>query len=169
MPPRLAAPMYPSTHFHTSEIDKFATYATWNQKKTSDGRDHPHIDADSAAFYTLNEAGFITYYSVLAVEIWGRTPELGDTYERFVSPYIQYRQERRFLPRGQSPMNDVLAGKIPGVFDAEVYIYRPDGSHIVAIVNIAPLIDDNGKIVGAAKSFCQHPLRKPAKGAQATQ
>ena len=66
-------------------------------------------------------------------------------------------------------MNDVLAGKIPGVFDAEVYIYRPDGSYIVAIVNIAPLINDTGKIVGAAKSFCQHPLRKPTKGAQATQ
>ena len=99
----------------------------------------------------------------------GPPPGLGDTYERFVSPYIQYRQEGRFLPRGQSPINDVLAGKIPGVFDAEVYIYRPDGSYIVAIVNIAPLVDDNGKIVGAAKSFCQHPLRKPAKDAQATQ
>ena len=57
-------------------------------------------------------------------------------------------------------MYDVLAGKIPGVFDAEVYIYRPGGSHVVAIVNIAPLVNDNGKIVGAVKSFCQNPLRR---------
>jgi PAS domain-containing protein len=157
-------------HFHASDkIDKSATYAPWNQGKKSDKRYHPQIDTDSTAFYTLNEAGFITYYSKLAVEIWGRSPELGDTYERFVSPYIQYRQEGRFLPRGQSPMNDVLAGVIPGVFNAEVYIYRPDHSYVVAIVNIAPLVDDNGKIVGAVKSFCQHPLRKPAKDARATQ
>ena len=156
-------------HFHASDkIDKPVTYATWNQGRKNDERSHPQIDTDSTAFYTLNEAGFITYYSKLAVEIWGRRPELGDTYERFVSPYIQYRQEGRYLPRGQSPMNDVLAGKIPGVFDAEVHIYRLDGTYIVAIVNIAPLVDDNGKIVGAVKSFRQNPLRKPAKDAKAT-
>jgi PAS domain-containing protein len=131
----------------------------------SDERFHPQIDTDSTAFYPLDEAGFITYYSKLAVELWGRSPRRGDTYERFVSPYIQYRKEGRFPPQGQSPMTDVLAGKVPGVFDAEVYIYRPDFSYIVAIVNIAPLVDDNGKIVGGAKSFCQHPLRKPAKNA----
>lgn len=157
-------------HVHASYgIDKTATYAPWNQGKKSDERYYPQVDADSTAFYALDEAGLITYYSNLAVEIWGRKPELGDTYERFVSPYIQYRQEGRYLPRGQSPMNDVLAGKISGVFNAEVHIYRPDGSYIGAIVNIAPLIDDNGKIVGAVKSFCQNPLRKPAKDAQATQ
>ncbi len=157
-------------HFHASDkIDKSATYATWNQGKKSDERVRPQIDTDSTAFYTLDAAGFITYYSKLAVELWGRSPRRGDTYERFVSPYIQYRQEGRNLPRGQSPMNDVLAGKIPGVFNAEVHIYRPDGSYVAAIVNIAPLVDDNGKIVGAVKSFCQNPLRKPAKDAQTTQ
>ena len=153
-------------HRHASNrVDKSAANAMWNLGNKRDERFHPQIDTDSTAFYTLDEAGFITYYSKLAAEIWGRTPGLGDTYQRFVSPYIQYRQEGRFLPRGQSPMYDVLAGRIPGVFDAEVYIYRPDYSYIVAIVNIAPLVDDNGKVVGAVKSFCQHPLRKPAKDA----
>jgi PAS domain-containing protein len=161
--------MYPSMHFHASEkTDKSATYAPWLQGEKRDGRYQPQIDSESTAFYTVDGAGFITYYSKLAVEIWGRTPELGDTYERFVSPYIQYRFEGRYLPRGQSPMNDVLAGKIPGVFNAEVHIYRPDGSYIAAIVNIAPLVGDDGKIVGAVKSFCQNPLRKPAKDASAT-
>jgi hypothetical protein len=150
--------MNPSLHFHAS--DKPDESAPWIHGKKSDERFHPQIDSDSTAFYTLDEAGFITYYSKLAVEIWGRTPALGDTYERFVSPYIQYRQDDHYLPRGQSPMNDVLAGRIPGVFNAAVHIYRPDGSHVSAIVNIAPLVDDNGKIVGAVKSFSQNPLRK---------
>ena len=152
--------MNPSLQFHASDRpDKDATRPAWNQAKKSDERYQPQIDSDSTAFYTLDEAGNITYYSKLAVEIWGRTPGIGDTYQLFVSPYIQYRQDDRYLPRGQSPMNDVLAGKIPGVFNAEVHIYRPDGSYIAAIVNIAPLIDDNGTIVGAVKSFSQNPLR----------
>ena len=150
--------MNSSLHFYAS--DKSAANSTRMPGIKSDERFHPQIDTDDTAFYTLDEAGFITYYSKLAVEIWGRTPGLGDTYERFVSPYIQYRQNHHILPRGQSPMYDVLAGKIPGVFDAVVYIYRPDGSHIAAVVNIAPLIDDSGKIVGAVKSFSQNPLRK---------
>jgi PAS domain-containing protein len=153
--------MNPSLHFHASDkIEKGANYATWISGKKSDERFQPLIDSDSTAFYAVDDAGFITYYSNLAVEIWGRSPTLGDTYERFVSPYIQYREGDHYLPRGQSPMNAVLAGKIPGVFNAEVHIYRPDGSYIIAIVNIAPLVDDNGKIVGAVKSFCQNPLRQ---------
>lgn len=150
-----------SLHFQASDkTDECATAATWIQGIKGDKRFQPQIDSDATAFYTLDQAGFITYYSKLAVDIWGRIPALGDTYERFVTPYIQYREEGRFLPRGQSPMNDVLTGKIPGVFDAEVYIYRPDGSYVVAIVNIAPLVNDDGKIVGAVKSFCHNPLRR---------
>ena len=153
--------MNASLHFYAShKTDKYATSANWIQGIKGDKRFQPQIDSDSTAFYTLDEAGFITYYSKLAVDIWGRTPALGDTYERFISPFIQYRQEGQYLPRGQSPMNDVLAGKIPGVFNAEVHIYRPNGSYTTAIVNIAPLVDDDGKIVGAVKSFSQNPLRR---------
>jgi len=153
--------MNPSLHFHASDkADKSASHSRWIQAKQGSERYQPQIDSDSTAFYTLDAEGFITFYSKLAVAIWGRTPDVGDTYERFVSPYIQYRQKDHYLPRGQSPMNEVLGGKIPGVFNAEVHIYRPDGSYVPAIVNIAPLVDDSGKIVGAVKSFCQNPLHK---------
>ena len=47
--------------------------------------------------------------------------------------------------------------------DAEVHIERPDRSRVVVIVNIAPLVDGNGAIVGAVNSFCENPLRKRAK------
>jgi PAS domain-containing protein len=153
--------MNPSFLSHASGTsDKPSIYPNWDGWEKVGVRDRPQVDPDSTAFYSLDATGLITFYSKLAVEIWGRRPEFGDTYERFVTPYIQYRAEGRYLPRGQSPMNDVLAGKISGVFDAEVHIERPDGTRIVAIVNIAPLVDDKGAIVGAIKSFCEHPLRK---------
>ena len=143
--------------------DRSSVYPILDYREKSRDSYQPQIDSDSTAFYTLDATGLITYYSKLAVEIWGRKPEAGDTYESFISPYIRYREYGRYLPRGESPMNDVLAGTILGVFDAEVHIERPDGTRIVAIVNISPLIDDNGAIVGAVKSFCENPLRKRRK------
>ena len=56
-------------------------------------------------------------------------------------------------------MADVLTGKLSGVYDGEVHVQRPNGSRIVVIVNIAPLVDDNGVIVGAVNSFRENPLR----------
>lgn len=57
-------------------------------------------------------------------------------------------------------MADVLAGKVSGIYDAEVHIERPDGSRVIVIVNIAPLIDDSGDIVGAVNSFYEITDRK---------
>ena len=68
-----------------------------------------------------------------------------------------------FMPHKQCPMADVLAGKVSGIYDAEVHIERADRSRVIVIVNIAPLVDDNGTIVGAVNSFCENPLRKRPK------
>ena len=50
-------------------------------------------------------------------------------------------------------MGDVLTGKIPAIRNAEVHIERPDGSRIIVIVNIAPLKDTRGKVIGAINCF----------------
>ena len=77
-----------------------------------------------------------------------------------------YRVDGSYLPHDQCPMAEVLAGKVAGVHDAEVHIQRPDGSRIVVIVNIAPLVDDNGAIVGAVNSFCEIKDRNYLEGAR---
>ena len=56
-------------------------------------------------------------------------------------------------------MAEVLAGKVSGIYDAEAHVLRSDGTRVVVIVNIAPLIDDRGMIVGAVHSFRESPLR----------
>ncbi len=50
--------------------------------------------------------------------------------------------------------------------DAEVHIERPDGSRVVVIVNIAPLIDDSGTIVGAMNNFYDASDRNDIEGAR---
>jgi PAS domain S-box-containing protein len=123
------------------------------------------LDAESTGVYTCDSGGVITYYNNQAAELWGRKPALGDTDEKFCGSHMMYRVDGSYLPHDQCPMADVLTGKISGVFDGEVHVQRPDGSRVVVIVNIAPLVDDGGVIVGAVNSFCENPLRKAVNGA----
>lgn len=124
------------------------------------------LDSESTGVYTCDAAGVITYYNNRAADLWGRSPAIGDTDEKFCGSHMMYRVDGSYLPHDQCPMADVLAGKVSGVFDGEVHVQRPDGTRVVVIVNIAPLIDDRGVIVGAVNSFCENPLRKPVNGAR---
>lgn len=123
------------------------------------------LDSDSMGVYTCDAAGVITYYNKQAADLWGRSPGIGDTDEKFCGSHMMYRVDGSYLPHDQCPMADVLTGKVSGVFDGEVHVQRPDGSRVVVIVNIAPLIDDRGAIVGAVNSFRENPLRKPGRTA----
>jgi CRISPR/Cas system-associated endoribonuclease Cas2 len=58
-------------------------------------------------------------------------------------------------------MGDVLTGKVPGVHDGEVHIERPDGSRVIVIVNIAPLKDERGEVIGAINCF--YDVTEPKK------
>ena len=113
--------------------------------------------------YSCDASGVIQYYNNRAAELWGRRPLVGDTDERFCGSFALYRADGRFMPHEHCPMAEVLSGKAPGVFDAEVHIQRPDGSRVVVIVNIAPMIDDGGDIVGAINSFYDVNDLKDAK------
>lgn len=124
------------------------------------------LDSDSTGVYTCDSGGVITYYNNQAAELWGRRPALGDTDEKFCGSHMMYRVDGSYLPHDQCPMADVLTGKVSGVFDGEVHVQRPDSSRVIVIVNIAPLIDDSGVIVGAVNSFRENPLRKPVNGAR---
>ena len=145
------------------QADTDADYPTWDPQ-TKDGRDRfqqlLNTDSESTGVYTCDAGGVITYYNSQAAELWGRKPELGDTDEKFCGSHMMYRVDGSYLPHDQCPMAEVLLGKASGVFDGEVHVQRPDGSRIVVVVNIAPLVDDNGNIVGAVNSFRENPLRK---------
>ena len=137
----------------------FADFST----SATDSRYHSLRESESTGVYTCDSAGVITYYNAQAAGLWGREPARGDTDQRFCGSHMLFRTDGKFLPHYQRPMADVLAGRAAGVYDAEVYIQRPDGSRIIVIVNIAPLTDENGVIVGAVNSFCEHPLRRHPK------
>lgn len=158
--------MYPSQFFRArgesgESLDAFSRRR--QQQQRSDARYKALLNSDATGIYSCDGTGLITYYNKSAAELWGRQPTIGDTNERFCGSLMLFRLDGKYLPHDQSPMADVLAGKVAGIYDAEVHIQRPDGSRIVVIVNIAPLIDDNGVVAGAFCSFCENPLRKRLK------
>lgn len=120
------------------------------------------LDSDSTGVYSCDATGMITFFNKHAAELWGREPALGDTDERFCGAHMLYRVDGSFLPHDQCPMAAVLAGNVTGIYDAEVQVERPDGSRVIVIVNIAPLVDDDGVIVGAVNGFREKSFGRPA-------
>jgi signal transduction histidine kinase len=57
-------------------------------------------------------------------------------------------------------MAEVIAGTLAEACDAEVLIERPDGSRITVVVNIRPLKNERGDIMGAINCFYDITARK---------
>jgi PAS domain S-box-containing protein len=117
------------------------------------------------AVYSCDVSGVIREYNSRAAELWGRRPEVGDTDERFCGSFKMYRPDGSFMPHEQCPMGDVLTGKVSGIHDGEVHIERPDGSRVIVIVNIAPLMDEGGEVIGAINCFYDVTERRKAEDA----
>ena len=95
-------------------------------------------------------AGRILQYNQRAVELWGHPPEPGQTHDQFTAQCRFFGGEGEELPR--SKLAEVLSsGK--SVRDEEVTVERTDGKQIVVLLNIDPLINPQGKLVGAINCF----------------
>jgi PAS domain S-box-containing protein len=112
------------------------------------------------AVYSIDTAGVIQNFNRRAAELWGREPALGDTDKRFGGSHKLFRPDGSFMPHDQCPMAEVVSGRMPEAHDAEVLIERPDGSRVTVIVNIRPLKNDRGEVIGAINCFYDITERK---------
>ena len=101
--------------------------------------------------------GRILQYNERAVELWGRPPQPGQTHDQFVAECRFFGGEGEELPR--SKLAEVLSTGRP-VRDEEVIVQRADGHQIVVLVNIDPLFNGQGKLVGAINCFQDVTERK---------
>jgi PAS domain S-box-containing protein len=102
-------------------------------------------------------AGRVVQYNHRAVELWGRAPEPGQTHDHFVAQCRFFGGEGEELPR--SKMAEVLkTGR--AIRDEEVTVVRTDGKEISVLLNIDPLIDPHGKLIGAISCFQDVTERK---------
>ena len=110
------------------------------------------LDAIPIGIYACDVDGHILRVNRRASELWGRAPRLRDPAQRFCGSFRVEGLDGRFIPPDQTPMaRAVLAGEsFEGV---EAVVQNPDGKRWVARVNVAPLLDADGEVVGAINCF----------------
>lgn len=97
-----------------------------------------------------DSGGRIVQYNQRAVELWGRAPDPGQTHDQFTAQCRFFGGEGEELPR--SKLAEVLqTGR--SVRNEEVTVRRNDGREIAVLVNIDPLVNAQGKMVGAINCF----------------
>ena len=105
----------------------------------------------SAVYVCEAPSGVIRLYNRRAAELWGRQPTVGDTDELFCGAHRLFLTDGRALPHAETPMAQSLRDGT--THDEEVVIERPEGSRVTVRVNIGPLRDPDGHIVGAINAF----------------
>ncbi|HEV7372318.1 PAS domain S-box protein [Arenibaculum sp.] len=115
-----------------------------------------------AAVYVCDADGLIVAYNDRAAELWGQRPEPGDPAMRFCASHRLYWPDGRHLPHEQTPMRDALVSGTT-TKDGEVVFERHDGSRFLALVNVVPLRDGQGRIIGAANCFQDITERRRAE------
>ncbi len=126
------------------------------------GIDQAILDAIPVAVYICSAEGLIVRFNKHASELWGRSPQIGVTHELFCGSFRLFHRDGRPLPHSETPMATALrTGEQQR--DLEAIVERPDGSRILALVNIDPLLAPGGQIEGAINCFQDVTRRKQAE------
>ena len=120
------------------------------------------IDVLPSAVYVCDLDGAIVAFNERAADIWGRTPKLGQTDERFCGSHRLFRADGAYLPHDQTPMAVALRTGAPAP-NFEAIIEQPNGTRVPVLVNIAPLSDNAGKQIGAVNCFQDLTTQKQAE------
>lgn len=98
--------------------------------------------------FVCDADGRIVQYNRRAAEIWAREPEPNQTHDSFIAGTRMYEADG--TPAPASLLSGVLATGVP-VHDVERRVHRPDGNEIIVTVNIEPLRNVHGEVVGAVE------------------
>jgi len=120
------------------------------------------VETMPIAVYVCDKSGLIQSYNHHAVELWGREPKLGDPAQRHCGSLRLYSPGGKLVLHENSKMAEVLRTGIQAR-DLEVVIERPDGSRITVLVNISPLRNSEGELIGAVNCFQDISPRKQAE------
>jgi PAS domain S-box-containing protein len=111
------------------------------------------------ATFICDAKGTILQYNHHAVAVWGGAPSPGQTHE-------QLRESARFFELDGTPVERSLVAEVletgNSVCDVERSVEYADGSTLIVSVNIDPLRNTKGELVGAVNCFLDITARKRA-------
>jgi PAS domain S-box-containing protein len=120
------------------------------------------LDILPVGVYVCDRAGLVVRYNRAAAELWGCSPKIGDPTVRYCGSYRLYGMDGGYVPHAKCPMADVIATG-QGLRDREIVVERPDGTRIVALVNIEAIKDDFGRVIGAVNVFRNRPEQRSSQ------
>jgi PAS domain S-box-containing protein len=115
------------------------------------------LDLLPIATFICDAKGTILQYNRHAAAIWGRAPKPGQTHEQFTEHLRFFEVDG--APAARALVAEVLATGSP-VRDVERIVERPDGTRLVVSVNVDPLYNAKGELVGAVNCFLDITERK---------
>ncbi|MCX7355354.1 MAG: PAS domain S-box protein [Alphaproteobacteria bacterium] len=121
------------------------------------------LEALPAAIYTIDAAGKINYYNRAAVELAGRTPEIGK--DEWCVTFRLFTPDGEPLPHNQCPMAAALREN-RSVRGVEALAQRPDGTLVPFLPFPTPLRNENGELIGAVNMLGDISERKEAEANQ---
>ncbi len=128
------------------------------------GEFHQLLDALPAGAYTCDADGLITYFNEHAVALWGRTPALNDSSDRFCGSFKLFAKDGTPIAHDQCWM--ALALKERKEYNGqEIIVERPDGARATTLAHANPFIDADGKLLGAVNVLVDISARKSAEEA----
>lgn len=104
------------------------------------------------AVYRCDTDGRITYFNRRAAEIWGREPLLNDENEKYCGSTEIWACDRTPLAPAETPTALVTASGTP-LRNQHLIFGRPDGTRIIARVNVDPLFGPSGELRGTLNVF----------------
>jgi PAS domain S-box-containing protein len=120
--------------------------------RESEERYRQLADLLPTAVYTCDASGLITFYNRHAARLWGRAPQSGDTDQRFCGSDQMILPDGTALAHDDCPMAITLReGRT--FRDEEVHLRQPGGQIVPVLVNIDPIRNEQGQVIGAINAF----------------
>jgi PAS domain S-box-containing protein len=133
--------------------------ATFSSLKAFIDIDQAALDAIPTAFCVCTAESALVRFNNRAVEIWGRIPRIGDPSEQPGRTFPRYTADGAPLPFASTPVGSAMRTGEP-VFGAELIIERPDATRIPVLMNVKPLKNESGRVIGAVCGFQELTERK---------
>lgn len=106
------------------------------------------FDLLPCAAYVCAEDGTLVYFNDDAARLWGRSPQLNNSNDRYCGALSAWDTADVALPRQSTPMAVALNTR-KGLRDQQITIEQPDGSRRILMVNVNPVQSDDKKLLGA--------------------
>jgi PAS domain S-box-containing protein len=114
--------------------------------------DQAILDAIPMGVYACNADGLIMRVNARATQLWGRTPRLLDPTQLFCGTFRLNSLDGQIIPPDQTPMaRAVLHGE--SARGVEAIVVNPDNTRWVVRVDVEPLRDASGVVIGAINCF----------------